>query len=187
MRCLAIPRPILGLVLVLMIAQLACGASSVGPSPVPQASPIAGGASTQAASQPAPTSSGEHATPAEAQAMLEAAVQHYQDVGREQALEDFTNKKAPFADRDLYVVCLGSDHKMTANGAYPMLVGLSADAINDSEGRPLGQAVWDVVTVQPQGSMPFHWKNPISGQEESKVLFYQKLDQDVCGVAADQQ
>jgi cytochrome c len=119
--------------------------------------------------------------------MLNAAVQHYQEAGREQALKDFTAKKAPFGDRDLYVVCLGADHKMTANGAYPMLVGLSADSIDDSEGRPLGQAVWDVVSAQPQGSMPFHWKNPLSGQEESKILFYQKLDQDVCGVAADQQ
>ncbi|MGE5072169.1 MAG: cache domain-containing protein [Anaerolineae bacterium] len=182
MQYRSVPRPLLGLVLLLIIVQLACGTSSVGPTPVPQDTPISGGASTQAA----PTSTGQHATPAEAQSMLKAAVQHYQQVGREQALKDFSDKKAPFADRDLYVVCLGSDHKMTANGAYPMLVGLSADSINDSEGRPLGQAVWEVVTAQPEGSMPFHWKNPISGQEESKVLFYQKLDQDVCGVAADQ-
>jgi single cache domain-containing protein len=187
MKYLSVPRPLLGLVFVLMIVQLACGISSVGPTPSPQSTPITGGASPLAASQPAPTSTGEHATPAEAQAMLNAAVQHYQEAGREQALQDFTAKKAPFGDRDLYVVCLGSDHKMTANGAYPMLVGLSADSIDDSEGRPLGQAVWDVVSAQPQGSMPFHWKNPLSGQEESKILFYQKLDQDVCGVAADQE
>lgn len=186
MRLPSNPRPLLGLVLLLTIAQLACGASSVGPSPVPQATPINGETGTQAASQAAATSTGEHATPAEAQAMLKAAVQYYQEAGREQALKDFTAKRAPFADRDLYLVCLGTDHTMTANGAYPMLVGLSADAINDSEGRSLGQAVWDVVSVQPEGAMPFHWKNPISGEEESKILFYQKLDQDVCGVAANQ-
>ncbi len=116
--------------------------------------------------------------------MLQAAVQDYQTAGRDQALKDFNEKKPPFNNRDLNVVCLGEDHTMTANGEYPMLVGLSADAIKDTNGKPLGQAVWDVVSLQPQGSMPFHWDNPLTGQPESKILFYQKLDKDVCGVAA---
>jgi len=116
--------------------------------------------------------------------MLQAAVQHYQTAGRDQALKDFTAKKPPFASDGLYIVCLGADHKMTANGEFPMLVGLSADAINGPGGKPLGQEVWDTASVVPQGSVPIKFDNPFTGQTESKMLYYQKLDQDVCGVAA---
>jgi hypothetical protein len=42
-------------------------------------------------------------TPDEAKAMLAQAVEHYNKVGRVQALSDFTKMKSPFGDRDLYV------------------------------------------------------------------------------------
>jgi cytochrome c len=198
MKPLLLSRPLIGAMLLLMIAQAACGVGSTAVTALP---PTAVGAATEptqaaqgAATQPAPpaqalpaTSTGENATPADAEAMLNAAVQHYQTVGRDQALKDFTDKKPPFSNRDLYVVCLGSDHKMTANGAYPMLVGLSADSIKDPNGKPLGQSVWDVASAVPQGSVPIQWDNPLTGQAESKILYYQKLDQDVCGVAANNQ
>ena len=38
----------------------------------------------------------QRGTPAEARAMLAQAVAHYRKVGRDQALADFTAKKAPF-------------------------------------------------------------------------------------------
>ncbi len=118
--------------------------------------------------------------------MLQAAVQHYQAVGREQALKDFNDKKPPFASDGLYIVCLGEDHTITAFGAFPMLVGISADSLKDPGGTPIGQLVWEAASVQPQGSVPFQWKNPLTGQQESKILYYQRLSQDVCGVAGNQ-
>src|SRR5580765_2072610 len=45
---------------------------------------------------------GERGTPDEAKAMLEKAVEHFNSAGRETALSDFTKKKPPFVDRDLY-------------------------------------------------------------------------------------
>jgi hypothetical protein len=162
-----------------MIAQLACNAVKLAPTSLPPTS-----AAAPQSTEAAPTSTGEHATPVEAQAMLNQAVQHYQAAGREQALKDFNEKNPPFADRDLYVVCLGSDHKLTAFGAFPLLVGTSADSIQGPSGQPLGQIVWDAASSEPRGSVPFQWDNPLTGQPESKILFYQKLDQDICGVAA---
>jgi len=64
--------------------------------------------------------------------MLAKAVAHYKAVGRKQALADFTGKKAPFGDRDLYVFCMGPDRRMSANGGYPSFVGLSADVLKDA-------------------------------------------------------
>jgi len=133
--------------------------------------------------QPSPGGTGR-GTPAEAEAMLRQAIAHYNSVGRKQALADFTAKKSPFADRDLYVACIGSDHLVTANGGYPSLVGSSADAWKDADHKPLGTRIWDVALSKGEGSVEYRWYNPVSGKIEPKVFFIQKVGDDACGVGA---
>ena len=116
--------------------------------------------------------------------MLQKAVDHYTSAGRDQALADFTGRVAPFFDRDLYVVCMGSDHVETANGGFPQYVGTSADAVTDANGNPLGKTTWDTASTSAVNSVNYHWVNPVSGQTEPKTLFFQKVGTDVCGVGA---
>ena len=130
-----------------------------------------------------PATCAERATPAEAQAMLAKAVAHYMAVGRTQALADFTKKAAPFADRDLYVVCLAPDRTIVANGGFPSSVGSSADLLKDAAGKPLGKALWDAGS-KGEGSVPYDWLNPVSHKTEHKVSFAQKAGNDVCLVGA---
>ncbi len=118
--------------------------------------------------------------------MLQQVVQHYQTAGRAQALKDFTDQNPPFNSPDMFVMCLGSDHKITAMGGFPLLVGISADSLTEATGQSIGALIWDAATVQPQGTASFQWKNPLTGQTESKTIYYQKLSQDVCGVVAKQ-
>jgi cytochrome c len=129
-------------------------------------------------------SSGERGTPAEAKAMLEKAAEHYKSVGREQALADFNAKKPPFFDRDLYVSCMDSKRVIVANGGYPQLVGTSADAWRDADGKALGKAVWDVASTKGEGSVEYRWYNPVSGKIEPKVGFVQKVGDDILLVGA---
>ncbi len=192
MKALAAWRPLIGLIMLLTIVQLACGLmgqqlSTAVPTVPGQATALAPAPGQETPSTPGgQPATGEQGTPAQAQAMLKAAVEHYQTVGRDQALKDFNDQKPPFTGGGLYVVCLGEDHKITALGAFPLLVGTSADALKDPSGTPIGQLVWEAASIQPEGQVPFRWKNPLTGQEESKVLFYQKLSQDICGVAGNQ-
>ena len=114
--------------------------------------------------------------------MLQKAIDHFNSVGRTQALADFNGRAAPFFDRDLYVVCMGSDHVETANGGFPQYVGTSADAVKDSNGNPLGKTIWDDASASAVNSVNYHWLNPVSGQTEPKTLYFQKVGTDVCGV-----
>jgi len=116
--------------------------------------------------------------------MLQQAVAHYNSVGRQQALADFTAKKPPFADRDLYVACLGSDHTLVANGGFPKLVGSSVDAWKDADRKPLGRTIWDVASSTGEGSVEYRWHNPVSEKVERKIFFVQKVGDDACGVGA---
>lgn len=122
-------------------------------------------------------------TPAEARAMLQKAVDHYRSAGRKQALSDFTGGKAPFHDRDLYVVCVSGDHKIAANGGFPAFVGTSADGLRDAKGNPLGKALWDAAAKKPEGSIEYPMINPATRKMETKTTFYTKVADDLlCGV-----
>jgi hypothetical protein len=134
-------------------------------------------------SQPARANS-ERGTPAEAKAMLQQAVEHYNSVGREQALADFNHKKAPFGDRDLYVVCIGPNDKLSANGAFPQYVGSSPDILKDADGKPVGRSIWETGNSKGEGSVRYLMINPVSRKTEPKITFVQKVGEDVCGVGA---
>jgi cytochrome c len=126
----------------------------------------------------------DRGTPAEAKAMLQKAVEHYKAVGRKQALADFNKKKAPFIDRDLYVACFGADHRITANGGFPQLVGQSADMIRDADGKSVGQEGWDLASKKGEATLRYSWMNPVTRTMEPKVTFFAKVGDDVCGVGA---
>lgn len=134
-----------------------------------------------ALAHPAPAQRG---TPTEAKALLEKAAAHYQEVGRTQALADFTGKKAPFVARDLYVFCIGPNRVISAHGATASYVGSSADALKDADGKPLGKAILDAAAGKGGGSVRYRWLNPVSGKVEPKVSFVRKVGEDVCGVGA---
>jgi cytochrome c len=164
----------------LMVTQFACGLGTQPASVTPQTSLDNGSPSTQ---EPAPTK-GERGTPDEAKAMLQLAIDHFNQVGREQAYADFNAGQPPFKDRDLYIVCVAQDHTETVNGGFPQYVGTSADSLTDVNGKPLGQAILDSVSASGQGETDYQWVNPVSGETEPKTLFAQKLGEDVCGVGA---
>ena len=123
-------------------------------------------------------------TPAEAQAMLTSANAHYEKAGRTQALADFTAKKAPFVDRDLYVFCYGPDGKTSAHGADPELVGVSYDTFKDVDGKAFGTELWKVGSRPGGGTVEYKWKNPVSDAIETKISVVRKVGDDVCGVGA---
>jgi cytochrome c len=125
------------------------------------------------------------AAPAEAKAMLDKAVAHYKAVGRKQALADFSAKKAPFVDRDLYVVCIGYNGVITAHGFLPVYVGSkAADTLKDAEGKPVGTDIWKIGSSKGAGSIVYPMLSPVSGKVEQKTAFFQKVGEDVCAVGA---
>jgi hypothetical protein len=131
-----------------------------------------------------PATAADRATPDEAKALLQKAAAHYKSVGRAKALADFNAGKAPFKDRDLYVVCLASNSTIAANGQFPKYVGSPVDVLKDSKGKPLGTEILKAGSAKEGGTVSFVMTNPVTGRMEPKVLFAQKFGDDVCGVGA---
>ena len=178
MKAILARKQIFILLVVLTLAQFACNlgaqASSNGVQQTKQ--PPSSTSVPQATPTTAATKSGR-GTPAEAQAMLQLAIQHYQAVGRGQALKDFTNRVAPFFDRDLYVACIDSHLIQSANGGFPNLVGSAVE--------PLSRARWDAATTSKIDSINYSYIDPATGVSAPKTLYYEKAGpEDVCGVGA---
>ena len=168
----------------LFLLSLFFGCSKQSPPTPSSQSSNQPGNQAQPQSQPSLATS-ERGTPAEAKAMLQKAVEHYQATGRKQSLADFTGRKAPFIDRDLYVFCIGANSStLTAHGAFPQYVGLSIDVWKDADGKPLGKAIKDAANAADEGTIQYRMINPISGRIEPKITFWKKLGEDVCGVGA---
>lgn len=123
-------------------------------------------------------------TPAEAQALLKKAVAHYEAVGRAQALADFTAKKAPFAQLDLYVFCIGPDRTVVAHGADPKEVGVKIETLKDVDGKVFGPELWTQGNAPGGGSVEYRWTNPVTKKVQSKISYVRKVGTDVCGVGA---
>jgi signal transduction histidine kinase len=123
-------------------------------------------------------------TPEEAKAMLDAAVAHYAEAGRTQALADFNAKKAPFGADDLYVFCIDHAGNTSANGGFPSYVGTHIDTLKDADGKPLGQRLVDAAKSDGDVPVDYAWLNPVTKQRARKVSYVRKLSEDVCGVGA---
>jgi hypothetical protein len=126
----------------------------------------------------------ERGTPAEAKALLQKAVAHYRTVGRKQALADFTDKKPPFIDRDLYVACVGPRGIVTANAGFPMYVGASAHAFKDANGRPVGTTIWNIGMSKGEGEIQHPMLNPLFSKIEQKTSYFSRVGEGVCAVGA---
>jgi cytochrome c len=124
----------------------------------------------------------DRGTPAEAKVMLQQAIAHYKSVGRKQALTDFTGKKPPFGDRDLYVLCFSSEHIVVANGGFASHVGTRGDTMLDMDGKGVAEAAWKVTSSTGEGVVRYRWLNPATHTMEVKMTFFARVGVDVCGV-----
>jgi len=177
MKTLFVRRQIFILLIVLILAQFACNLGAQAASIATQASQSSSApTSAPQATQTVVATTSAHGTSAEAQAMLKLAVAHYQTVGREQALKDFTNRVAPFFDRDLYVACIDSHLIQSANGGFPNLVGSAIE--------PLSRARWDAASTSSISSISYSYIDPATGVNTPKTFYYEKVGTDVCGVGA---
>lgn len=124
----------------------------------------------------------DRGSPAEAKTMLAKAMAHYKAVGRKQALADFTARKRPFYDGDLYVVCISRQGIVSANGGFPDNVDLPADLLKGFNGEGAGTLAWKVTEATGQGIVHYRWINPATHRMESKIGFFARVGDDVCGV-----
>jgi cytochrome c len=103
----------------------------------------------------------DRGTKDEAKAMVDAAYDHIKKVGPEKAYADFTNDKANWTKKDLYVMVYDSKNVNLAHGANPKLVGKDMSAVKDAAGKPVVLAL-NALAAKGGGWYDYDWPDPIT-------------------------
>ncbi len=121
-------------------------------------------------------------TPQEVQALVERAVGHIRDVGRERALADLTRPDGGFIDGELYVYCDAADGTVIAHGGNPHLVGINLLDVRDPDGKLPNVEMRRIAFTEGSGWLTFRWPNPATKRIELKDAYVQKVDDNtMCG------
>lgn len=103
----------------------------------------------------------DRASKDEAKAMVEAAVAHIKAVGAQKAYGDFTNDKAAWTKKDLYVMVYDNKGTALAHGANAKLVGKDMSAVKDANGTPIVNGMV-ALAAKGGGWFDYDWPDPLT-------------------------
>ena len=121
------------------------------------------------------TADATRATEAEAQAMVKKAIQHYDKVGKDKAMADFSQSPGPFVDRDLYVVVDEMDGTVLAH-INPKILGRNMIDLRDADGHYQIRERLDAAKTGTSGWQDFKFFNPVTKKIEPKRAYWEKHD-----------
>ena len=125
----------------------------------------------------------ERGTPAEAQALLDKSVQHYLQVGPDQAFADFRDPNSSYRDRDLYVWCVDKADTVVFHATTPALIGKDTKNVPDADRNLFAPPLTRAAFVNGTATTDYKWVNPLSSKIEPKVALARRVSDDlVCVV-----
>jgi signal transduction histidine kinase len=127
----------------------------------------------------APATAQEFGTAKEAESMVKAAVSHIKSVGKDQAYSDFTGKKSPFFDRDLYVVVYGMDGKIFAHGQNSRMVGKEMIDMKDPDGKPFVKERVELAKSKGTFWQDYKFTDPVTKKVLPKAMYCQRVEETV--------
>jgi cytochrome c len=121
--------------------------------------------------------------PAQAvRALAERGLAHIRDVGREQALADFSRPDGGFIEGDHYIFCLDAGGVLLASGGSPKIIGHNLADARGSDGRLATVEVVQLGLSRGSGWLKYNWPNPATRRIELKATYVLKVDDNtVCG------
>jgi hypothetical protein len=120
------------------------------------------------------------ASPAEARAMLERAVQALR-ANKQKALTAFTQGAKDFRHRDLYVFCFGPDGTIDAH-PNAALMGVEASLLKDKDGKAFALEILQVAQPGTFAEVTYSWPRLLSSDPMRKTSYVTRTDDHVCGV-----
>ena len=122
-------------------------------------------------------------TAAEATSMVDKAIAHIKKVGREKAFADFSSKKAPWVDRDLYVVVYDMKGKVLAHGSNEKMIGKDVIDLRDNDGKYFVKERVEMMSKGPdaKGWQDYKFMNPVSKAIEPKQMYLHRFEDLIVG------
>ncbi len=132
-----------------------------------------------------PAFAADMATPDEAKAMTEKAVQAVDSMGKEKAFAAFADAKGGYQEKDLYVFCMDLNGVMLSHAVKPELVGQNLKDFN-KYGDLLFQDMIKVASTEKSGWVDYKWPYPGTDEikEKTSYVMTDAKGEFFCGVGA---
>lgn len=116
----------------------------------------------------------ERGTKEEAKAMVDAAYSHIERVGPAKAYQDFTQDKANWTRKDLYVMVYDAKGVALAHGANEKMVGKDMSGLKDNSGAPIVGGLL-ALAARGGGWYDYDWPDPLTKKIAQKSTYARKL------------
>jgi len=137
---------------------------------------------TCAMSLPSAAYAATHATSAQAQALLDKAVDELKTAGPEKALPEFNQTSGAYNNGELYVFVLDMKGVYEAYGANPKLVGTDVIDMADAEGKQIVREMIGIANGSGHGKISYVWLNRSDNRIEHKFSLIQRVGDHIVGV-----
>ncbi len=133
---------------------------------------------------PAAAVAEDRATTRDAERLVHKAVEYVKKNGREKAFPVFSDPKGPFTYRDLYVFAIDFKGVILAHGTKKELIGKNDWNRKDKTGKLFTQLMIQMAQEKGSGWEEYLFENPVSGKLESKVAYFERVDDFLIGCGA---
>lgn len=132
---------------------------------------------------PAAALAEERATTKEAEGMVHQAVAFLKKEGPAKAFAAFSDPKGPFTYRDLYIMVYDLSGKCLAHGQKKDRIGKNLIGDKDPDGKAFVAERMALAKKDGKGWQEYKFMNPASQKVESKVAYFERVDDlvVVCG------
>lgn len=117
----------------------------------------------------------ERGTKEEAVSMMAEAIKHTKQAGLAKALDDFTNDKANWVSKDLYVSAIDSKGNSLAHGFNPKQVGRNLWELKDPNGVLLVQDLIKTGSEKGEGWVSYQWPDPLTKKMADKSSLVRRV------------
>jgi len=126
----------------------------------------------------------EKATAAEAEAMIQKAIDYYKANGKDKTLAEISNPSGQFVKGDLYVFVWDMNGVVIAHGTNAKLIGKDMSQLKDVDGKQFVSDGVQLAKTQGKGWIDYKWSNPTTKKVEAKSTYVVKVDDIIfcCGI-----
>ncbi len=111
----------------------------------------------------------------DAMAMVKRAVEFVRTHGRVRGMEEISNSRGLFVDRDLYLGMCDSTSKIIANGGNARVIGIDGTQVKDVDGKYYVNEIMNVARTTGTGWVDYKWMHPITKETMTKTAYVEAV------------
>ncbi len=126
----------------------------------------------------------QYGTTAEAESMVKKAISYLKTQGREKGLQEISNPKGQFIDRDLYIFVYDLNGKCVGHGFNQKMIGKDLFEMKDPDGKFYVKERIEIAKTKGKGWQDYKFTDPVSKKLEQKSAYIEKYEDLIvgCGV-----